>query len=29
VEVTYWPQFFDRNEAITALKVSELWRVDE
>ena len=23
-EVTYWPRFFDRNQAITALTVSEL-----
>jgi hypothetical protein len=23
-EVTYWPRFFDRNQAITALTVTEL-----
>jgi hypothetical protein len=24
LEVTYWPRFFDRNQAITALTVTEL-----
>ncbi|MGP7998921.1 MAG: hypothetical protein ACLPKI_16625 [Streptosporangiaceae bacterium] len=25
-EVSYWPRFFDRNQAITALTVTESWR---
>lgn len=25
-EVTYWPRFFDRNQAITALTITELLR---
>ena len=27
-EVTYWPRFFDRNQAITALTVTELLETD-